>query len=65
MLLGFVEGQLQSLGARRDYTERQEHERVVAMFRSAFGERLDELMALGAQWNEERAATALNSESFR
>jgi predicted ATPase/transcriptional regulator with XRE-family HTH domain len=58
MLLGFVEARLKALGARRDYTERQEHERVVAALKEIFGGRLDELMALGAQWNEEAAATA-------
>ncbi|MGA8535310.1 MAG: helix-turn-helix domain-containing protein [Candidatus Tumulicola sp.] len=56
MLFGFVEARLTSLGACRDYTERQECERAVAALRSALGERLDELMALGAQWSEERAA---------
>ncbi len=58
MLLGFIEARLRSLGARRDYTERQEHERVVAVLKSALGEQLDKLMALGAQWSEEAAATA-------
>ena len=56
MLLGFVEARLRSLGARRDYTERQECERAVAALRSALGGRLDDLMALGAQWSEEGAA---------
>jgi hypothetical protein len=61
MLLGFVEARLSSLGVRRDYTEWQEYERVVAALRSALGERLDKLMALGAQWSEEdAAATALD-----
>jgi hypothetical protein len=59
MLFGFIEARLSSLGARRDHTEQQECERVVAALRSAFGERLDELIALGAQWSEEGAATAL------
>jgi predicted ATPase/DNA-binding XRE family transcriptional regulator len=59
MLLGFVDARLGSLGARRDFTERQERERVVAALRSALGERLDETMALGAQWSEEGAAAAL------
>ena len=58
MLLGFVEARLKSLGAHRDYTERQEHERVIAVLKSAFGEQLDKLMALGAQWSEEAAAAA-------
>ena len=59
-LLGFVEARLQSFGACRDYTERQEYDRVVAALRKSQGERTDELMALGAQWNEE-AAVALAS----
>ncbi len=58
MLLGFVEARLTSLGAWRDYTERQEYERVLVALRTALQERLDELMALGAQWTEE-AAVAL------
>jgi predicted ATPase/DNA-binding XRE family transcriptional regulator len=57
MLLGFVEARLKSLGARRDYTERQEFERVLAVLRSALGERLDELMTLGAEWGEEAVAS--------
>ncbi len=56
MLLGFVEARLTSLGALRDYTERQECERVLELLRNALGERLDEIMALGALWNEEAAA---------
>jgi tetratricopeptide (TPR) repeat protein len=55
MLLGFVEARLKSLGVRRDYTERQEYERVVVALRSALREGLDKLMALGAQWSEEAA----------
>jgi len=61
MLLGFVEARLTSLGAWRDYTERQEYERVLVALRTALEERLDELMALGTQWTEE-AAVALASQ---
>jgi len=61
MLLGFVEARLTSLGAWRDYTERQEYERVLVALRTALEERLDELMVLGAQWSEE-AAVALASQ---
>ncbi len=64
MLLGFVEMRLKSLGACRDYTERQEHDRVVSALREALGERLDELIALGAQWTEE-AAIALASQHVK
>jgi predicted ATPase len=58
MLLGFVEERLRSLGARRDYTEQQEHERVLAALRTALGGHVDESVALGAQLTEE-AAVAL------
>ncbi|MBV8371900.1 MAG: tetratricopeptide repeat protein, partial [Candidatus Eremiobacteraeota bacterium] len=59
MLLGFVDARLRSLGARRDFTERQERDRVVAALQSALGDRLDQMMALGAQWSEDGASTAL------
>jgi predicted ATPase/DNA-binding XRE family transcriptional regulator len=55
MLLGFVEARLRAVGVRRDYTERQEYDRIVASFQRAFGDRLGELMELGAQWNEDVA----------
>ena len=55
MLLGYVETRLRELGARRDYTERQEQERLIAALRHAFGERLEQLTALGSQWNEDFA----------
>lgn len=58
MLLGFVEARLRSLGAHRDHTERLEHARVVAALQSVFGERLNAVMALGAQWSEESVASA-------
>ena len=57
-LLGFVDARLTSLGARRDFTERQEHERAIAVLKSTFREQLEKLMALGAQWSDEAAATA-------
>lgn len=57
MLLGFVEARLKALGARRDYTERQENARVLTALRSELGDRLDEIMALGAEWNEEAAVS--------
>jgi predicted ATPase/DNA-binding XRE family transcriptional regulator len=64
ILLGFVEARLKSLGACRDYTELQEHERVVAALRASFGERLETLTTLGAQWSEEASvALALRETS--
>jgi predicted ATPase len=56
MLLGFVEARLTSLGALRDYTERQEYERALTALRTALGERLDEMIPLGTLWNEDAAA---------
>ncbi len=58
MLLGFVEARLRALGGQRDYTERQECERAFKALGSALGERLEDLMTLGAQWSEESASAA-------
>jgi tetratricopeptide (TPR) repeat protein len=58
MLLGFVDGRLAELGAVREYTERQEYERVLATLTEALGERLPETIALGARWDQDTATTA-------
>jgi non-specific serine/threonine protein kinase len=55
MLLGFVNARLATLEAPRDYTEQQEHDRIVAALRNALGERHDELTALGGAWTEDGA----------
>lgn len=55
MLLGFVDAWLTTLGAQREYTERQEYDRVVAALREALGKRFESVMALGAEWSEEVA----------
>jgi predicted ATPase/DNA-binding XRE family transcriptional regulator len=55
MLLGFVDSRLGSLEAPREYTEQQEYDRVVAALRVSIGTRLDEIMALGAEWTEDGA----------
>ncbi len=55
MLLGFVDARLAELESSREYTERQEYDRVMASLQSALGERLPELMALGAAWKEDGA----------
>lgn len=55
MLLGFVDAWLTTLGAQREYTERQEYDRVIAVLREQLGERLKSIMALGAEWTEEAA----------
>ncbi len=56
MLLGFVDARLSHLEAGREYTERQEYERVLGALGDAMGERLPKVMALGADWTEEGAA---------
>jgi predicted ATPase len=55
MLLGFVESRVTSLEAQREYTERQEYDRIVACLREALGNRFDDLMALGSEWTEDGA----------
>ncbi len=55
MLLGFVDARLKSLEAQREYTERQEYERVSAALEISVGTRLREAMALGAEWTEDGA----------
>jgi predicted ATPase/transcriptional regulator with XRE-family HTH domain len=60
MLLGFVDAWLTKLEAPREYTERQEYERVVTSLRAAMGDRFESAMAHGAGWTEAAAvATAL------
>jgi len=58
MLLGFVDARMTVLEAAREYTERQEYERIVAALNEQFGERLAAIMALGAQWDEDTAIAA-------
>ncbi len=73
MLVGFVDAWLTALGANREYTERQEYDRVMAALRETLGERLKSTMALGAQWSEEiaigvaleLAVTTPDSRAFR
>jgi len=55
MLVGFVDARLAALETHREYTERQEYERIVGVLRPALGGRLDEVMALGAEWTEDGA----------
>ncbi len=58
MLLGYVDAQLESLDARREYTERQEYHRVLDALRSRFASELRRLTAAGAAWTSERALSA-------
>ncbi|MFZ0031367.1 MAG: tetratricopeptide repeat protein [Candidatus Cybelea sp.] len=55
MLIGFVDARLGALKAQREFTERQEYDRVLAAIGDRFGEGALELAALGAHWNEEKA----------
>jgi predicted ATPase/DNA-binding XRE family transcriptional regulator len=55
MLLGFVDSWLTTLEAPREYTERQEYERVIASLRAGLGDRLESTMAHGAEWTEDAA----------
>lgn len=57
MLLGFVDARLASLEAQREYTERQEYERVLAALNAELGERLPSIMAIGAEWTEDGAVS--------
>jgi hypothetical protein len=53
-----VDAWLAKLGAQREYTERQEYERVVDALRTAMGDRLESAMAHGAGWTESTAIDA-------
>ncbi|HEV3090009.1 MAG TPA: tetratricopeptide repeat protein [Candidatus Cybelea sp.] len=64
MLLGFVDARLQSLGAHRDYTERQERDRALAALQGRLRDRLDDLMQLGARWDEEAAVSVSTHTVF-
>ncbi|HXO18231.1 MAG TPA: tetratricopeptide repeat protein, partial [Candidatus Dormibacteraeota bacterium] len=55
MLLGFVDARFAALEAGREYTEQQEYDRVTSSLRERFGDRLAEVMSLGAAWKEDGA----------
>jgi predicted ATPase len=58
ILLGFVDSRLRSLGARREYTEQQEYERVFGALSAALGlDTVNGLMAVGETWSEDGAVT--------
>lgn len=58
MLLGFVDDRLTALEAGREFTEQQEYDRVVRALQDELAEKLSGVMALGAKWSEDSAATA-------
>jgi predicted ATPase len=56
LLLGYVDARLAQGGGVREYTERQEYDRVIRALTDDLGSaRLRELLARGAGWSEERA----------
>jgi predicted ATPase/DNA-binding XRE family transcriptional regulator len=54
-LLGFVDARLREFESPRQFTERQEYERVVPVLRDVLGPEVDALMAEGGRWSEDRA----------
>ena len=55
-LLGFVDAIIAELGAVREFTERQEYERVVSVLLTALGkQQFERLMERGRAWSESRA----------
>ncbi len=53
---GFVDARLIALEATREYTEQREYEAMLSALRSALGSKpLDDLLAEGRTWDEERA----------
>ncbi len=55
-LLGFVDDRFAELGYGREYTERQEYERVNAVLRASLGDaECERLAARGRGWSEDRA----------
>ena len=60
-LVGFVDARLSEIEGRREYTEQQEYDRIIAALRARFTPReLDDLERQGRQWTLERAM----SEAF-
>ncbi|MGC1757734.1 MAG: adenylate/guanylate cyclase domain-containing protein [Candidatus Cybelea sp.] len=55
-LLGYVDARLDAIEALRQYTERQEYDKMLAALRDALGEdQLAKLTAEGAAWSEDQA----------
>ena len=54
-ILGYVDAQLATLGALREYTEKQEYDAMIPALRDALGEdELSRLMAFGSTWSEDQ-----------
>ncbi len=55
-LLGYVDARLDAIEALRQYTEEQEHDKMLSALRAALGDdELAKLKAEGASWTEDRA----------
>ena len=54
-LAGFVEARIADEGLQRDFTERREHEQILAAVREALGSEADALVKEGRTWAEARA----------
>lgn len=55
-LLGYADARLSAVGSLREFTERTEYEKVLAVLHESLGEdRVAELMREGSLWNEDRA----------
>ena len=55
-LLGYVDARLSALESLREYTERQEYDRIFAVLRGAFGaDQVARRMAEGSIWSEDQA----------
>jgi tetratricopeptide (TPR) repeat protein len=54
-LVGFVDARVAEYGLHRDFTERREHEQILAAARDTLGAETDVLIQEGSTWTEARA----------
>lgn len=54
-LVGFVDARIAEYGLHRDFTERREHEQILAAARDTLGMQTDSFIKEGAAWTESRA----------
>jgi len=54
-LVGFVDARMAEYGLHRDFTERREHEQILAAARDTLGAETDALILEGSTWTEGRA----------
>jgi hypothetical protein len=53
-LVGFVDARVAEYGLHRDFTERREHEQILAAVRETLGAETDALIDEGSNWTEAR-----------